>query len=60
MNNSKDQKRINRHLATIHKQQHDLGTAKVYRRQASEFIKKLLDENRITKEELAVYFKRRS
>lgn len=56
---SKYQKTINRHLNTIHTQQADLETAKLYRQQASAFIKKLLDENRVTKEELAPYFKKR-
>ena len=61
MNNSdsKHQKRFNRYLKIIHTQQTHLETAKLYRQQASAFVDKLLDENRVTKEELAQYFKKR-
>lgn len=56
---SKYQKRINRLRDRVTTQQHQLEVAKVYRQQASDFTKKLLAENRITKKELSEYFKKR-
>lgn len=56
---SKFQKRVNRLTKRIIEQQQHLEVAKLFRQQASDLIKKLLAEDRITKSELSNYFKKR-
>lgn len=54
---SKYQTRINRHLETIRELQIALEHRNIYRATANSFFRKLLKENRVTKEELREYFK---
>lgn len=54
---SKYQKRITRHLETIKSLQATLEHRNLYRATANAFIRKLLKENRVTKEELRDYFR---
>ena len=56
---SKHQLRANRFKSRIIELQHHLETSKIYRRQTSDFIKKLISEGRITKEELSEFYKKR-
>ncbi len=55
--NAKFQKKIDNHVAMIAALQKALDRRNIYRATANAFMRKLLKENRVTKEELREYFK---